>query len=67
MKIAQLGSMEAVVNVDENDINSIKLGQKAEISVDAVLGEVITGQVSEIASSANVAPPARPRRRPSSR
>src|SRR6478735_116705 len=54
MKIAQLGSMEAVVNVDENDINSIKLGQKAEISVDAVLGEVITGQVSEIASSANV-------------
>jgi HlyD family secretion protein len=53
MKIAQLGSMEAVVNVDENDINSIKLGQKAEISVDAVLGEVISGQVSEIASSAN--------------
>ena len=56
MVIAQLGSMEAVVNVDENDINSIKLGQKAEISVDAVLGEVITGTVSEIASSANVAP-----------
>jgi HlyD family secretion protein len=56
MVIAQLGSMEAVVNVDENDINSIKLGQKAEISVDAVLGEQITGTVSEIASSANVAP-----------
>src|SRR6478735_7212760 len=54
MVIAQLGSMEAVVNVDENDINSIKLGQKAEIEVDAVLGETITGQVSEIASSANV-------------
>jgi len=56
MKIAQLGSMEAVVNVDENDINAIKLGQQAEISVDAVLGEQITGTVSEIASSANVAP-----------
>jgi HlyD family secretion protein len=56
MVIAQLGSMEAVINVDENDINSIKLGQKAEVSVDAVLGEVITGTVSEIASSANVAP-----------
>jgi HlyD family secretion protein len=55
MKIAQLGSMEAVVNVDENDINSIKIGQKAEIGVDAVLGEKILGQVSEIASSANVA------------
>jgi HlyD family secretion protein len=56
MVIAQLGSMEAVVNVDENDINSIKLGQPAEISVDAVLGQEITGTVSEIASSANVAP-----------
>jgi HlyD family secretion protein len=56
MKIAQLGSMEAVVNVDENDINSIKLGQPAEIEVDAVLGEQITGTVTEIASSANVAP-----------
>jgi HlyD family secretion protein len=56
MKIAQLGSMEAVVNVDENDINSIKLGQSAEIEVDAVLGEKILGKVAEIASSANVAP-----------
>jgi HlyD family secretion protein len=55
MVIAQLGSMEAVVNVDENDINAIKLGQPAEIEVDAVLGEKITGTVSEIASSANVA------------
>lgn len=55
MVLAQLGSMEAVVNVDENDINAIKLGQDAEIEVDAVLGEKITGKVSEIASSANVA------------
>jgi HlyD family secretion protein len=52
MKVAQLGAMEALVNVDENDINSIKIGQKAEIEVDAVLGEKITGVVSEIASSA---------------
>ncbi len=52
MVIAQLGAMEALVNVDENDINAIKLGQSAEISVDAVLGEKITGKVSEIASSA---------------
>jgi HlyD family secretion protein len=54
MVIAQLGAMEALVNVDENDINSIKLGQPAEIEVDAVLGEKITGTVSEIASSATV-------------
>ena len=55
MVIAQLGSMEAVINVDENDINAIKLGQKAEIEVDAALGEKFVGTVSEIASSANVA------------
>ena len=52
MVIAQLGAMEALINVDENDINAIKLGQAAEIEVDAVLGEKITGKVSEIASSA---------------
>ena len=55
MVIAQLGSMEAVINVDENDINAIKLGQAAEIEVDAALGDKIIGTVSEIASSANVA------------
>lgn len=56
MVLAQLGAMEAVINVDENDINAIKLGQDAEIEVDAALGEKIVGKVSEIASSANVAP-----------
>ena len=55
MVIAQLGAMEAVVNVDENDINAIKVGQPAEITVDAALGEKIVGKVSEIASSATVA------------
>ena len=38
MVLAQLGSMEAVINVDENDINAIKLGQAAEIEVDAAPG-----------------------------
>lgn len=52
MVVAQLGAMEALINVDENDINAIKLGQPAEIEVDAVLGEKITGKVAEIASSA---------------
>ena len=55
MVVAQLGAMEAVVNVDENDINAIKVGQPAEITVDAALGEKIVGKVSEIASSATVA------------
>jgi len=44
--------MEALVKVDENDIVSIKLGQAADLEVDALLGQKITGEVSEIASSA---------------
>lgn len=52
MVVAQLGAMEALINVDENDINAIKLDQTTEIEVDALLGETITGKVSEIASSA---------------
>ncbi|HEX5756749.1 MAG TPA: efflux RND transporter periplasmic adaptor subunit [Arenimonas sp.] len=57
MVVAQLGAMEALINVDENDINAIAIGQPAEISVDAVLGEKITGSVSEIASSATPVQP----------
>jgi HlyD family secretion protein len=52
MIIANLNEMEALVKVDENDIVAIKLGQQAEIEVDALLGQTIKGQVSEIASSA---------------
>lgn len=54
MKVAQLGSMEALINIDENDINAIKIGQPAEISADAALGQTFKGVVSEIASSATV-------------
>jgi HlyD family secretion protein len=46
--------MEAQVNVDENDIVSVALGQHAEIEVDALLDQVLTGVVTEIANSANV-------------
>jgi HlyD family secretion protein len=53
--IADLTEMEAQVNVDENDIVSIAVGQAAEIEVDALLDQVLTGVVYEIASSANVA------------
>lgn len=53
--VADLTEMEAEVNVDENDITSIALGQKAEIEVDAMLGVPLSGVVSEISSSANTA------------
>ena len=55
--IADLGAMEALVNVDENDIVSVTLGQKAEIEMDAIPGEMLSGTVVEIANSANVSAP----------
>jgi HlyD family secretion protein len=51
--VADLSAMEAQVNVDENDIMSVSIGQPAEIEVDALPGQKLQGVVSEIASSAN--------------
>ncbi len=51
--VADLREMEAEVNVDESDVTSVAVGQKAEIEVDAMLDQMLTGVVSEIASSAN--------------
>jgi HlyD family secretion protein len=53
--VADLSAMEAQVNVDENDIMSVALGQPAEIDVDALPNQTLKGVVSEIASSANSA------------
>lgn len=52
--IADLTEMEAQVNVDENDIVSVQVGQEAEIEVDALRGQTVRGVVYEIANSANV-------------
>jgi HlyD family secretion protein len=51
--ISDLSEMEAQVNVDENDIVSIAIGQATEIEVDALLDQMLTGVVNEIANSAN--------------
>jgi len=51
--IADLSEMEAQVNVDENDVVDIRVGQAAEILVDAMPGKVLAGVVREIGSSAN--------------
>ena len=55
MVFANLDAMEALVNVDENDIVSIALGQVAEIELDALPDEKLAGTVAEIANSANIA------------
>ena len=51
--VADLTEMEAQVNVDENDIVDVQIGQQAEIEVDALFGETLTGTVYEIANTAN--------------
>ena len=54
MIISDLSGMEALVNVDENDIVSITLNDSAVIEVDALPDKVFKGEVSEIASSAKI-------------
>jgi HlyD family secretion protein len=54
MVVADLVGMEALVDVDENDVVSIALGDTAHIEVDAVPGTIFRGFVSEIANTAKV-------------
>lgn len=52
MRIADLDHMEARVNVNENDVVNVKVGDQARISVDAYPDREIRGVVREIASTA---------------
>ncbi len=52
MRIANLNAMEARVNVNENDIVNVKVGDSARINVDAYPDRQIRGVVREIASTA---------------
>ncbi len=53
MRIANLNNMEAVVDINENDIVKIKVGDSAHIDVDAYLKNRFKGQITEIANSAD--------------
>ncbi|HZK75673.1 MAG TPA: efflux RND transporter periplasmic adaptor subunit [Candidatus Kapabacteria bacterium] len=55
MDISDLTVMNAMVDVDENDVVNIKLGDPVKISIDAFPDTVFTGKVIEIANSATVA------------
>src|SRR5690606_29640445 len=46
--------MEVNVDVNENDINRVSVGDTAEIEIDAFRERKFRGKVTEIASSANV-------------
>ncbi|MCB0656449.1 MAG: efflux RND transporter periplasmic adaptor subunit [Saprospiraceae bacterium] len=52
MRIANLNNMEVQVEVTENDILKVAMGDKAEIEVDAYLDRTFSGTVTEIANSA---------------
>ena len=52
MRIADLEKMEAVVEVNENDIIRVNLGDTAIIEVDAYIDHPFRGVVTEIANSA---------------
>lgn len=54
MRVANLNSMEAVVQVNENDIVRVKLNDTSLIEVDAYLNRKFKGLVTEIATSADV-------------
>jgi len=52
MKISNLGLMEVDIEVNESDIVRVKIGNNAEIEVDAYLDETFKGHVSEIGNTA---------------
>ncbi|HRH04072.1 MAG TPA: efflux RND transporter periplasmic adaptor subunit [Bacteroidia bacterium] len=54
MRIADLNEMEVNVEVNENDIVRISLGDTADIEVDAYLDKKFNGLVTEVANSANI-------------
>ena len=53
MRIANLNSMEVQVDVSENDILRVALGDSVDIEVDAYLDKIFKGTVTEIANSAS--------------
>lgn len=52
--LANLKEMEVSVDVNENDIVRVHIGDTASIEVDAYLGKKFMGVVTEVANSANI-------------
>ncbi len=54
MTIADMSVITAEVKVDETDIVNVKLGQPAEVTIDAIPKKIFHGNVSEIGNNAIV-------------
>lgn len=55
MRVANLSNMEVEVDVNENDIVKVSIGDSAIVEIDAYLREEFKGLVTEISNSANSA------------
>jgi HlyD family secretion protein len=55
MRVADMSKLEAIVDVGENDIPKVHMGDSALIEVDAYNGRKFRGVVSQIASSVSTA------------
>ncbi|MBK6565628.1 MAG: efflux RND transporter periplasmic adaptor subunit [Saprospiraceae bacterium] len=53
MRISDLNAMEVQVEVSENDILKVKVGDEADIEVDAYTGKKFKGEVTHISNSAS--------------
>ncbi|MBV8533543.1 MAG: efflux RND transporter periplasmic adaptor subunit [Verrucomicrobia bacterium] len=54
MRVANFESMEARVDVNENDVVNVEVGDPVRIKVDAYPGKLLNGTVKQIASTATV-------------
>ena len=52
MTLSDMSVVTAEVKVDETDIVNVKMGQDADVTIDAVPGKVFKGKVTEIGSQA---------------
>jgi len=51
MRVADLSKMQAVIDVNENDIPNVKVGDKAKIKIDAYGDRRFTGTVAQIGNT----------------
>ncbi len=51
LTIADMSVIQAEVEVDETDIPTVRIGQAAKITIDALPGQTFTGKVTEIGNS----------------
>jgi HlyD family secretion protein len=52
MTLSDMSVVTAEVKVDETDIVNVKMGQEADVTIDAVPGKVFKGKITEIGSQA---------------